>query len=142
MNGSEETNYPCLNTSKTEIVLFKTGNKIITKHLNFCIRGQKIELSKSVKYLGIILQLYLYWILHLNQLCKKTKLRYYLFLRNLSVGKLSDRFLDSWEKELENAGENLYEVLIEEYVRKLFQLITQFKSITSRHNIIQEDWGC
>ena len=69
-------------------------------------------------------------------------MRYYLFLRNLSVGKLSDRFLDSWEKELENAGENLYEVLIEEYVRKLFQLITQFKSITSRHNIIQEDWGC
>ena len=69
-------------------------------------------------------------------------MRYYLFLRNLSVGKLSDRFLDSWEKELENAGENLYEVLIEEYVQKLFQLITQFKSITSRHNIIQEDWGC
>ena len=49
-----------LNTSKTEILLFKTRNKIITKHLNFCIRGQEIELSKSVKYLGIILQLDLY----------------------------------------------------------------------------------
>ena len=45
-----------LNTSKTEIVLFKTRNKIITKRLNFRISGQKIELSKSVKYLGIIQQ--------------------------------------------------------------------------------------
>ena len=60
-----------LNTSKTEIVLFKTRNKIITKCLNFCISRQKIELSKSVKYLGIILQDDLSWNLHLSQLCKK-----------------------------------------------------------------------
>ena len=44
-----------LNTSKTEILLFKTRNKIITKLLNFCISRQKIELSKSPKYLGVIL---------------------------------------------------------------------------------------
>ena len=65
-----------LNTNKTEIVLFETRNKIINKHLNFCISGQKIELSKSVKYLGIILQDDLYWNLHLSQLCKKTKSKY------------------------------------------------------------------
>ena len=59
-----------LNTSKTEKELFKTRNKIVTKHLNFRLSGQKIELSKSVKYLGVILQDDLYWNLHLSQLCK------------------------------------------------------------------------
>ena len=37
----------------------------------FLISGLKIQLSKSVKYLGIILQDDLYWNLHLSQLCKK-----------------------------------------------------------------------
>ena len=55
------------------------------------------------------------------------------------IGKPSDRFLNSWEKELENTGVNLREVLIEEYVRKLFQLVTHFKSTINRH-LIQEDW--
>ena len=34
------------------------------------------------------------------------------------IGKPSVRFLDSWEKELQNRGVNLREVSIEEYVRK------------------------
>ena len=55
------------------------------------------------------------------------------------IEKLSDRFLDSWGKKLENTGINLREVLIKYYVRKLFQLITQFKSTINRQ-IIQEDW--
>ena len=37
------------NTSKTELVISKFKNKIITKHLNFCISGQKINLSSQVK---------------------------------------------------------------------------------------------
>ena len=60
-----------LNTSKTEIALFKNRSKIISKCLKFCISGGKIELPKSVKYLGITLQDDLYWNLHLSQLCKK-----------------------------------------------------------------------
>ena len=32
-----------LNTSKTELAIFKLKNKIITKHLNFRISGQKIK---------------------------------------------------------------------------------------------------
>ena len=55
------------------------------------------------------------------------------------IGKTSDRFLDSWEKELENTGVDLRGVLIEEYVRKPFHLITQFES-TIICRIIQEDW--
>ena len=50
-----------LNTSKAELVIFKPKNKIITKHLNFWISGQKIKPSLQVKYLGIILQDDLHW---------------------------------------------------------------------------------
>ena len=57
----------------------------------------------------------------------------------LRIGKPSDRFLESLEKELENTGVNLCEVLIKEQtVRKLFELIYQFKSTINRH-VIQED---
>ena len=55
------------------------------------------------------------------------------------IGKPSDEFLDSWERELKNTEINLQEVLIKEYVRKRFQLITQFKSKINRQ-IVQEDW--
>ena len=37
-----------LNASKTEIVLFKPGNKKITKQLNFGVSGQKIKQSSQV----------------------------------------------------------------------------------------------
>ena len=36
-------------TSKTELVIFKSKNKIITKHLNFRISGQKIKPPSQVK---------------------------------------------------------------------------------------------
>ena len=41
-----------LNTSKTEIILFQTKNKKITKNLNFRISGQKIDTIKQTEYLG------------------------------------------------------------------------------------------
>ena len=41
-----------LNTGKTEIVIFKSRNRKITKHLNFRISGQKIVAVDSVKHLG------------------------------------------------------------------------------------------
>ena len=74
------------NASETELVIFKSKNKIITKHLNFCICGQKIKLSSHVKYLGIILQDDLHWNSHLTKLRKKlsrsvgllSKVRYYV----------------------------------------------------------------
>ena len=45
-----------LNTSKTELKIFKPKNKIITKHLNFHISGQKIKPSSQIKCLVIITQ--------------------------------------------------------------------------------------
>ena len=80
------TNKLSLNTSKTELVIFKPKNKIITKHLNFWISGQKIKPSSQVKYLGIILQDDLLWNTHLTKLRKQlscsigllSKIRYYV----------------------------------------------------------------
>ena len=50
-----------LNTNKTEIILFWTKNKKITKNLNFRISGQKIDTIKQTKYLGIYLDEGLTW---------------------------------------------------------------------------------
>ena len=83
-----------LNTNKTELVIFKPKNKIITKYLNYRIRGQKIKPSSQVKYLGIILKDDLDWNSHLTKLIKKlsrsigllSKVRYYVpkhFLRTI-----------------------------------------------------------
>ena len=44
-----------LNASKTEIILFYPKTKTITKHLNFRVSGQKINIVKQTKYLGIYL---------------------------------------------------------------------------------------
>ena len=84
-NGSEQI-FKSLNTSKTELVIFKPKNKIITKHLNFRISGQKIKPSLQVKYLGIILQDDLHWKSYLTKLRKQlscsigllSKIRYYV----------------------------------------------------------------
>ena len=42
-----------LNASKTEIIIFKTKLKTITKHLNFKVSGQKINPTTSAKYLSV-----------------------------------------------------------------------------------------
>ena len=54
------------------------------------------------------------------------------------IEKSNSRFQGSLEKELEKTGVKLREVVIKEYVRKLFQLITQFK-YTTNSQIIKED---
>ena len=53
------------------------------------------------------------------------------FSKKSCIGKMSDEFLDSWDKELKNTGVNL----IDEYARKLFQLITQCKFTVNRQII-------
>ena len=74
-----------LSQAKAEIIIFRSKGKIITKHLNFRISGQKIDPINQTKYLGIYYK-HLSWNSHLNQL--KTilsrrcgllaKLRYYV----------------------------------------------------------------
>ena len=60
-----------LNTSKTEIVIFRPKHKVITKHLNFRVSGQKINLSTTVKYLGVTLKKHLEWQGYINSLLIK-----------------------------------------------------------------------
>ena len=75
-----------LNTSKTKLILFRPKNKQITKHLNFRISGQKLNLSQVVKYLGIFLDEHLEWKPHNLQLGLKlsrangmlSKIRHYV----------------------------------------------------------------
>ena len=44
-----------LNAIKTKLVLFRPKENAITKNFNFRISGKKIKLSRTVKYLGVIL---------------------------------------------------------------------------------------
>ena len=44
-----------LNSGKTELVLFRSKDKKITKNMNFRISGQKINMIPDTKYLGLIL---------------------------------------------------------------------------------------
>ena len=53
-----------LNASKTEIIIFKHKQTIITKHMNFRVSGQKINTTTSVKYLGVYLNNSLTWETH------------------------------------------------------------------------------
>ena len=57
-----------LNTSKTEIIIFRPKNKQINKKLNFRISTQKIDICNKVQYLGVVLEENLEWNTHLNTL--------------------------------------------------------------------------
>ena len=65
-------NKTSLNTSKTEILLFRPKSKRnITKHLNFRISGQYIPRTTQVKYLGLTMNEHLDLDLYFSQLKKK-----------------------------------------------------------------------
>ena len=75
-----------LNADKTELVIFSPKRKQITKHLNFRISGQKIEISTRVKYLGIQIDQHLNWNEHIKNIIPKlsraigvlSKIRHYV----------------------------------------------------------------
>ena len=75
-----------LNTGKSKIVIFKSRNRKITKHLNFCISGQKIVSVELVKYLRFTQQSDVHWKTRLTSLEKKlsrsigllSKIRHYV----------------------------------------------------------------
>ena len=60
-----------LNTSKAKVVIYKPKTKKIYTNLNFRISGQKIEISDSIRYLGLHLQDTLEWD-HENKILKIT----------------------------------------------------------------------
>ena len=64
VNQDKIKNKISLNTSKTEIIIFRPKQKQITKHLNFRISAQKINTCGKVRYLSIILEEHLDCNLH------------------------------------------------------------------------------
>ena len=75
-----------LNTKKTEIVLFRSQKTIIKKNMNFRISGQKINIMKETKYLGMIMDEHLTFKNHMDTVKLKlnrangllAKLRHYV----------------------------------------------------------------
>ena len=75
-----------LNTSKTDILLFRPKGKTITKHLNFRRSGERIKTSTTVKYLSVLLHEYLNSQPHIDSRATKlsrsggllSKIRYYV----------------------------------------------------------------
>ena len=89
-----EANRISLNTSKTEISLFRSKSKRnLTKQLNFRISGQYISRTTQIKYLDLIMNEQLHWELYFSQL-KKTldcgieflaKIRHFIQSNYLSI---------------------------------------------------------
>ena len=61
----------CLNTGKTECVLFKSRFKKFNSELEIYINERKIKPSKSIKYLGVHIDEYLSWDTQISELCIK-----------------------------------------------------------------------
>ena len=55
-----------LNVNKTDIVIFRSPRKQITKKMNFCLNGQKIRQKTYTKYLGVFLNEHLLFKDHIN----------------------------------------------------------------------------
>ena len=60
-----------LNTSKTDIILFRSKRKNISKNLNFRLNGQKLKIKTHTKYLGIIIDENLIWERQIHSLITK-----------------------------------------------------------------------
>ena len=60
-----------LNSSKTELILFRSKQKTINKNLNFRISGQKLHPQTSVKYLGVQIDEHFTFHTHLKTLVQK-----------------------------------------------------------------------
>ena len=60
-----------LNTGKTELILFRSPRRTLTKNLNFKFNGQKLIPTSSVKYLGITLDEHLSFDEHIKKLIPK-----------------------------------------------------------------------
>ena len=57
-----------MNSSKTELIIFRTKQMNITKKLNFRLSGKKLKPKESVHYLGITLDKFLSFENHINKL--------------------------------------------------------------------------
>ena len=138
-----------LNTSKTDLVIFKSRNKTITKHLNFRISGQIIQPTSQVKYLGVRLQDDLHWATHLGNLRKKlshsicvlSKIRHYVpkhLLRTLYYSLFNSHLIYTCEIWGQNQTNQLFKrlPLLQE---KAIRIINYQPQTSSSNNLFKEN---
>ena len=66
-----QANKIALNVNKTDIVIFRSPRKQITKKMNFCLSGQKIRQKTCTKYLGVLIDNHLLFKDQINFLKQK-----------------------------------------------------------------------
>ena len=66
-----QANKIALNVNKTDIVIFRSPRKQITKKMNFRLSGQKIRQKTCTKYLGVLIDEHLLFKDHINFLKQK-----------------------------------------------------------------------
>ena len=66
-----QANKIALNVNKTDIVIFRSPRKQITKKMNFHLSGQKIRQKTCVKYLGVLIDEHLLFKDHIKFLKQK-----------------------------------------------------------------------
>ena len=113
-----------LNASKTELLIFRHPNKPINYDLKIKIDGKKLIPSKYVKYLGILIDLHLYWEFQSEILATKlsraigmlSKIRHYVpkdTLRSIYCGIISS---------LLTYGSQIWGQIQNKHVKRLTQL--------------------
>ena len=77
------SNKLCLNSDKTNYMIFHTKNKMIQEEFN-CIEvgGMKLEKVSSVKYIGVCIDDMLKWNDHVNYVCKSL-MKYFGIFNNI-----------------------------------------------------------
>ena len=66
-----QVNKIALNVNKTDIIIFRSSRKQITKNMNFRLSGQKIRQNSCTKYLGVLIDEHLLFKDHINFLKQK-----------------------------------------------------------------------
>ena len=90
----------CLNTSKTELLIFRHPNKKPNYEFKIKMNGKKLYPSKFVKYLGVLIDSHLNFSFHINSISTRLsraigmleKIRYYVMkdtLRSIYFGMFS-----------------------------------------------------
>ena len=64
-------NRPSINVTETEFIIFRPPNKPFNQRIVLKLNGIKIFESPKIKYLGVILDPFLRWNHHINELSKK-----------------------------------------------------------------------
>ena len=102
-----------LNVDKTEIIIFRSKRKQITKYLKFQISGQKINVSNKVKHLGIQMEQHLDWNVHVKNVIPElnrvigilSKIRHYVpkfLLRTIYYWLFNFYLIYAWQERGQN----------------------------------------